>query len=75
MDTRWTRSFGGCGTCRNRRVKCDEKQPICSMCEVSNLACSGYEKNIFFDFKDTPATGMSRFRRPLLTERERADRR
>ncbi|KAF9870685.1 hypothetical protein CkaCkLH20_11787 [Colletotrichum karsti] len=72
MDARRSRSFGGCGTCRNRRMKCDEGRPTCSMCEASGLTCSGYEKNIFFDFEDIPSSGMARFRRPLLTEEERA---
>ncbi|KAL0937016.1 uncharacterized protein CTRU02_209232 [Colletotrichum truncatum] len=71
MDARRNRSFGGCGTCRNRRMKCDEGRPTCSLCEASGLACSGYEKNIFFDFENIPSSGMSRFRRPLLTEEER----
>ncbi|KAF6799385.1 hypothetical protein CMUS01_15666 [Colletotrichum musicola] len=71
MDARRSRSFGGCGTCRNRRMKCDEGRPACSTCLVSGLTCSGYEKNIFFDFEETPTVGMSRFRRPLLTEEER----
>ncbi|KAJ5004725.1 hypothetical protein K4K48_009159 [Colletotrichum sp. SAR 10_66] len=70
-EARRSRSFGGCGTCRNRRMKCDEGRPTCSMCEASGLTCSGYEKNIFFDFEDIPSSGMSRFRRPLLTEEER----
>ncbi|KAL2876884.1 hypothetical protein SGCOL_007909 [Colletotrichum sp. CLE4] len=70
-DARRSRSFGGCGTCRNRRMKCDEGRPTCSMCKASNLTCSGYEKNIFFDFEEIPSAGMARFRRPLLTESER----
>ncbi|KAK1522710.1 hypothetical protein CPAR01_14253 [Colletotrichum paranaense] len=82
-DARRSRSFGGCGTtvdwnqgadllqCRNRRMKCDEGRPTCSMCRASNLTCSGYEKNIFFDFEEIPSVGMARFRRPLLTESER----
>ncbi|KAF6826250.1 hypothetical protein CPLU01_09789 [Colletotrichum plurivorum] len=71
MDARRSRSFGGCGTCRNRRMRCDEGRPACSTCLVSGLTCSGYEKNIFFDFEETPTVGMSRFRRPLVTEEER----
>lgn len=52
-------------------MKCDEGLPACSMCKSSGLACGGYTKDIFFDFEDDPTTGVSRFRRPLLTERER----
>ncbi|KAF5649062.1 ARG81-like transcription factor [Fusarium tjaetaba] len=68
---RRTRSFGGCVTCRSRRVKCDEGRPGCSMCKISGLDCGGYSKDIFFDFDDPSSTGVARFRRPLLTEQER----
>ncbi|KAF5988752.1 transcription factor ARG81 [Fusarium bulbicola] len=68
---RRTRSFGGCVTCRSRRVKCDEGRPGCSMCNISGLDCGGYSKDIFFDFDDPSSTGVARFRRPLLTEQER----
>ncbi|KAF4468328.1 ARG81-transcription factor involved in arginine metabolism [Fusarium albosuccineum] len=68
---RRSRSFGGCVTCRSRRMKCDEGRPTCTMCKVSGFACGGYTKDIFFDFEDDPLTGVARFRRPLLTERER----
>ncbi|KAJ5280432.1 hypothetical protein N7478_005804 [Penicillium angulare] len=64
-----TRSFTGCGTCRNRHVKCDEARPTCSMCAEYGLSCAGYKNDIFFDteFPDNRI----RFRRPLLTEKER----
>ncbi|KAF5552558.1 ARG81-like transcription factor [Fusarium phyllophilum] len=68
---RRTRSFGGCSTCRSRRVKCDEGRPGCSMCNISGFDCGGYSKDIFFDFDDPSSTGVARFRRPLLTEQER----
>ncbi|KAH9881543.1 hypothetical protein IAQ61_000269 [Plenodomus lingam] len=29
----------GCESCRARKVKCDEKKPICSRCVKSSLAC------------------------------------
>ncbi|TVY81661.1 Transcriptional regulatory protein moc3 [Lachnellula suecica] len=32
----------GCGTCRKRRVKCDEAKPICARCHAGNYACEGY---------------------------------
>ncbi|KAG5776835.1 hypothetical protein H9Q73_009495 [Fusarium xylarioides] len=71
LPGRRTRSFGGCSTCRSRRVKCDEGRPGCSMCNISGLDCGGYSKDIFFDFDDPSSTGVARFRRPLLTEQER----
>ncbi|KAG7409563.1 3-oxoacyl-[acyl-carrier-protein] reductase FabG [Fusarium oxysporum f. sp. rapae] len=71
VSGRRTRSFGGCVTCRSRRVKCDEGRPGCSMCNISGLDCGGYSKDIFFDFDDPSSTGIARFRRPLLTDQER----
>ncbi|KAF9764059.1 hypothetical protein IL306_002902 [Fusarium sp. DS 682] len=71
VSGRRTRSFGGCVTCRSRRVKCDEGRPSCSMCNILGLNCGGYSKDIFFDFDDPSTTGIARFRRPLLTDRER----
>lgn len=40
MDRR-TRT--GCITCRKRRVKCDERRPVCSRCETANFVCEGYK--------------------------------
>ncbi|KAL5401298.1 hypothetical protein PMIN06_004814 [Paraphaeosphaeria minitans] len=33
------KSRGGCGTCKKRKVKCDEAQPSCTYCSVRKLAC------------------------------------
>ncbi|KAI0896014.1 hypothetical protein F4806DRAFT_49118 [Annulohypoxylon nitens] len=33
----------GCVTCKNRRVKCDERKPSCGRCEKSGFPCAGYE--------------------------------
>ncbi|KAI0881404.1 arginine metabolism regulation protein II [Annulohypoxylon maeteangense] len=72
------RSFGGCDTCRSRRVKCDEARPFCLLCRTTGLTCQGYGKNIFFasdgDDGDDDITGKGgRFRRLLFTEAERRD--
>ncbi|KAI5238632.1 hypothetical protein E4T43_07233 [Aureobasidium subglaciale] len=45
---RWKRashskSHGGCATCRARRVKCDETQPICHRCVKAGRICEGYK--------------------------------
>ncbi|KAM0239547.1 hypothetical protein ACHAP5_008271 [Fusarium lateritium] len=40
------------------------------MCKLLGTECGGYSKDIFFDLDD-PSMGVARFRRPLLTDRER----
>lgn len=48
-----TRSRHACWTCRLRRKKCDEKQPVCERCEQSNTTCHGYgEKPDWMDGGD-----------------------
>ncbi|KAL5596632.1 hypothetical protein BROUX41_006670 [Berkeleyomyces rouxiae] len=42
------RSFGGCFTCRSRKVKCDEIHPLCNQCQASGLQCAGYEAKVRF---------------------------
>ncbi|KAH6692704.1 hypothetical protein F5X68DRAFT_60380 [Plectosphaerella plurivora] len=32
----------GCLTCKERRVKCDERKPACLRCEKAKVTCSGY---------------------------------
>ncbi|KAI0520852.1 fungal-specific transcription factor domain-containing protein [Xylaria bambusicola] len=45
-----TRSQNGCWTCKLRRKKCDEHQPICKTCEVLRISCEGYgPKPIWMD--------------------------
>ncbi|KAF4443211.1 putative transcriptional regulatory protein C15D4.02 [Fusarium austroafricanum] len=44
---RWERagkpkSRSGCGTCKIRKVKCDETRPICSRCAKGKFDCDGY---------------------------------
>lgn len=44
------RSTTGCWTCRLRRKKCDEEQPICSTCATHDLTCfNGKEKPRWMD--------------------------
>ncbi|PVH73467.1 hypothetical protein DL98DRAFT_538352 [Cadophora sp. DSE1049] len=36
--------FSGCSTCRQRKMKCDQRRPVCSNCARSRLyVCRGYE--------------------------------
>ncbi|RFU30681.1 hypothetical protein B7463_g5663, partial [Scytalidium lignicola] len=37
-----TKCFTGCWTCRSRRVKCDEHQPLCHRCTLRGVHCEGY---------------------------------
>lgn len=39
LRARSERSSRGCSSCRRRRKKCDEKQPICGDCERLGLEC------------------------------------
>ncbi|KAK3180439.1 hypothetical protein K4F52_008167 [Lecanicillium sp. MT-2017a] len=46
---------GGCVTCKQRRVKCDEAKPECRTCLRLHLCCQGYNKpkrNTKLTFKD-----------------------
>ncbi|PYI14527.1 hypothetical protein BO99DRAFT_394499 [Aspergillus violaceofuscus CBS 115571] len=35
-----TRSHRGCSNCRRSKVKCDEKQPVCTRCFQKGLSCT-----------------------------------
>ncbi|KAJ5102532.1 hypothetical protein N7532_003061 [Penicillium argentinense] len=37
-----TKTFTGCWTCRDRRVKCDDQRPACRRCLRSGWVCQGY---------------------------------
>ncbi|PGH00481.1 hypothetical protein AJ80_09172 [Polytolypa hystricis UAMH7299] len=37
------RTKTGCLTCRKRRIKCDERHPVCRNCEKSKRDCMGYD--------------------------------
>lgn len=37
---KFTRSKTGCKTCRVKKVKCDERHPVCKRCERHGLECS-----------------------------------
>ncbi|KAJ5835405.1 hypothetical protein N7447_001431 [Penicillium robsamsonii] len=38
-----TKTFTGCWTCRDRRVKCDEERPHCRRCQQNGWTCKGYD--------------------------------
>ncbi|KAF7959577.1 hypothetical protein EAE96_001193 [Botrytis aclada] len=36
----------GCGTCKARRIKCDEAKPSCQRCTTTGRKCEGYSSDI-----------------------------
>nr|RBQ96333.1 hypothetical protein FVER53263_08360 [Fusarium verticillioides] len=51
-----SKTFTGCWTCRARRVKCDEAQPICNRCTKAGRICEGYGVRLTWqgNQKETP---------------------
>ncbi|KAI1047335.1 hypothetical protein LB505_012683 [Fusarium chuoi] len=51
-----SKTFTGCWTCRARRVKCDEVQPVCNRCTKARRICEGYGVRLTWtsDENDTP---------------------
>ncbi|USP73633.1 hypothetical protein yc1106_00907 [Curvularia clavata] len=41
----------GCSTCRKRRIKCDETQPICLRCQKLGVPCDGPKTLVFVQGK------------------------
>ncbi|KAK0124781.1 hypothetical protein ONS96_008662 [Cadophora gregata f. sp. sojae] len=50
--------FSGCSTCRQRKMKCDQRRPVCSNCARSRLyVCRGFEDDsISKESSRTPRT-------------------
>lgn len=44
-----TKTFTGCWTCRDRRVKCDDEHPHCRRCRRSGWVCKGYGLRLGWD--------------------------
>ncbi|RAK95514.1 Zn(II)2Cys6 transcription factor domain-containing protein [Aspergillus ibericus CBS 121593] len=42
----------GCGTCRARKVKCDQARPVCGRCRKAKRTCSGYRDPLSLWFRD-----------------------
>ncbi|KAF4950019.1 hypothetical protein FGADI_8465 [Fusarium gaditjirri] len=51
-----SKTFTGCWTCRARRVKCDEAQPVCNRCTKARRICQGYGVRLAWksNEKETP---------------------
>ncbi|KAL8673246.1 MAG: hypothetical protein Q9168_002322 [Polycauliona sp. 1 TL-2023] len=39
-----SKSRDGCATCKQKRLKCDERHPFCQQCERRKVPCGGYNK-------------------------------
>ncbi|KAF5643406.1 fungal Zn binuclear cluster domain protein [Fusarium tjaetaba] len=48
-----SKTFTGCWTCRARRVKCDEAQPICNRCTRAGRICEGYGVRLTWQGNET----------------------
>lgn len=38
----------GCGTCKRRKVKCDETHPKCTRCHAAGIECTGFARRLRF---------------------------
>ncbi|KAK5992072.1 Arginine metabolism regulation II-like protein [Cladobotryum mycophilum] len=75
-----TRTFTGCRTCRSRRAKCDEAQPVCGSCKRLGIECEGYAGSLVwvtrgkaaaFDAKSQQSHRGEVYRQLLYSESER----
>ena len=53
---RRSHTFGGCGTCRRRHVKCDQVHPTCLTCKAVGVDCEGYQTDL--KWMPTPDTSI-----------------
>ncbi|GLA82229.1 hypothetical protein AtubIFM56815_006411 [Aspergillus tubingensis] len=61
---------GGCGTCRARRVKCDEARPVCGRCRKARRTCSGYRDPHSVWFRDESDAVARRVKRSATLDKE-----
>lgn len=47
----------GCGTCRQRRIRCSLERPQCTNCVKSNRLCTGYQRERVFLVNQTEYKG------------------
>ncbi|KAF5002743.1 hypothetical protein FGRMN_140 [Fusarium graminum] len=57
-DRRKARSRNGCLTCRIRKVKCDERRPVCKKCENSPNKCDWLEPGQSLSLRGQAAKGL-----------------
>ncbi|CAG7943276.1 unnamed protein product [Penicillium salamii] len=72
---RRTHGLGGCRTCRQRHVKCDQTRPVCNACKNADIVCKGLTSEIqwvgSFKNPDYETSSGPNVRRHLYTEQER----
>ncbi|KIW45045.1 uncharacterized protein PV06_03466 [Exophiala oligosperma] len=64
------KTFTGCRTCRNRKIKCPSERPECSRCNKAGLECPGYGPIIIWlppNQEISKAQGMGGMPPPELT--------
>ncbi|KAF7537455.1 hypothetical protein G7Z17_g12844 [Cylindrodendrum hubeiense] len=42
----------GCSTCRDRKIRCDQKEPSCGQCVKRHQDCPGYRNQVDLMFRD-----------------------
>ncbi|CAM1502822.1 Fc.00g075980.m01.CDS01 [Cosmosporella sp. VM-42] len=42
----------GCSNCRERKIRCDQREPGCGQCEKRQQACPGYRNLVDLSFRD-----------------------
>ncbi|KAJ5319866.1 hypothetical protein PENANT_c026G04694 [Penicillium antarcticum] len=66
----------GCLSCRQRRIKCDRLDPICSQCKRGNKECGGYQdisSMIFRSENDKTARRTAEAKAKLMARRKQED--
>ncbi|PYH92854.1 hypothetical protein BO71DRAFT_12380 [Aspergillus ellipticus CBS 707.79] len=58
----------GCGTCRARRVKCDEARPTCNRCRKARRTCSGYRDPHAVWFRDESDSVVQRLKKSAAAD-------
>ncbi|VUC26064.1 unnamed protein product [Clonostachys rosea] len=69
--TRYHKTFSGCWSCRERKIKCDEAKPTCRQCKKSRLECKGYDLRLQWITNKQPDTefpGVNHLRRNIALD-------
>lgn len=62
-----SRTKTGCGTCRRRKKKCDEKKPYCDNCKCGGWDCDGYKEKVPWQGRTATTSGSLMATRKLTT--------